>query len=878
MRVGREQWPLKGRDDLVATLLTRLESSSIALFGEPGVGKTRIASEVASRLAAEGRKVERVLATDASRRVSFGAFSRLVPMMPASDLLVTLEHTARAISARAEGSGLLIVVDDAHHLDEPSLALLQRLLVEEGLRLVITARADASSEEITDLWKDGLAERFDVGPLDRTAQDEIVFQVFPTHPDGRLLDRLWDLALGRPLFLRELIHAGDSSGAIRVDADGAHLVGELQPSDRLIDIIEARLAALPDDQRAVLEAIALAEPVPIHIVSRLAGSQSLARLERERVLRTTVLGGNEVIRLHHPMYGEVLRSQMSIAHRRNLTQKVVSAVDDEDMRAPGAALTMASWLLDLGERPEHNVAVKAAREALGRSDPDLARRLARIASEQETSVEALVALGRASSVQGDASAEETFRVALETARDDHERVEAGLALARHLVWVERKIEEGSELLSAMLEDVSAGGRRAQLRVELASYSAVKGDMALAREIADDAASDPSSDQPTQLEGLIWSTLASSMLGRFKGIEPKLGRGERLAGELHATVPLALDQLQINRAMYRRFVDVRQALATVGEGLEQSTSRRGPTGLWHVMSAWMHLPMGNIGQALLSAERGIRDAQVFDPFNNLAMARCVRCIGLALGGSPALARKRLAAEEADRLEPRTRTWFDQAEVWSIANGGDTETAAERALEAARRARDGGLTVWSCELAFIAVRLGSSETAADLVGDLYHEMTDAPIPELFVKGAEASAFRSPSDMAELARCLEALGETAAAIDMLAIASARSSGQQANRFAVEAMTLLHRSGDLHTPAIQELEDPLSPRERQVAVLAGGGLTSRAIADQLYLGVRTVDNHLSRVYRKLGLGGKDELGPVFLLGAEDASVSAFFAQETPI
>jgi len=45
-------------------------------------------------------------------------------------------------------------------------------------------------------------------------------------------------------------------------------------------------------------------------------------------------------------------------------------------------------------------------------------------------------------------------------------------------------------------------------------------------------------------------------------------------------------------------------------------------------------------------------------------------------------------------------------------------------------------------------------------------------------------------------------------------------------------------------------------VARLAASRLRSREIAEQVGLSVRTVDNHLTRVYRKLGISGRDELG----------------------
>jgi len=52
-----------------------------------------------------------------------------------------------------------------------------------------------------------------------------------------------------------------------------------------------------------------------------------------------------------------------------------------------------------------------------------------------------------------------------------------------------------------------------------------------------------------------------------------------------------------------------------------------------------------------------------------------------------------------------------------------------------------------------------------------------------------------------------------------------------------------------------PLTNREREIALLAASGQTSRAIAEQLYLSARTVDNHLGRIYEKLGVSNRAEL-----------------------
>ena len=61
----------------------------------------------------------------------------------------------------------------------------------------------------------------------------------------------------------------------------------------------------------------------------------------------------------------------------------------------------------------------------------------------------------------------------------------------------------------------------------------------------------------------------------------------------------------------------------------------------------------------------------------------------------------------------------------------------------------------------------------------------------------------------------------------------------------------------------EPLSRREREVADLAATGASSREIGERLFLSARTVDNHLTRVFDKLGVRSRGDLPAA--LAAED-------------
>jgi DNA-binding NarL/FixJ family response regulator len=62
----------------------------------------------------------------------------------------------------------------------------------------------------------------------------------------------------------------------------------------------------------------------------------------------------------------------------------------------------------------------------------------------------------------------------------------------------------------------------------------------------------------------------------------------------------------------------------------------------------------------------------------------------------------------------------------------------------------------------------------------------------------------------------------------------------------------GTSGAPAPPAAVGDLSPRELQVLELVAAGLTNEAIAERLFLSVRTVEHHLSNIYSKLRLSGK--------------------------
>jgi DNA-binding CsgD family transcriptional regulator len=102
--------------------------------------------------------------------------------------------------------------------------------------------------------------------------------------------------------------------------------------------------------------------------------------------------------------------------------------------------------------------------------------------------------------------------------------------------------------------------------------------------------------------------------------------------------------------------------------------------------------------------------------------------------------------------------------------------------------------------------------------------------------------------------------AAADAVVAHRAAGHARAAAGAAVRARALAEQCEGARTPALVAVdEDPdvatLTRREDEVARLAAAGLSSKEVAERLFLSVRTVDNHLQRVYAKLGVSSRREL-----------------------
>jgi len=147
-------------------------------------------------------------------------------------------------------------------------------------------------------------------------------------------------------------------------------------------------------------------------------------------------------------------------------------------------------------------------------------------------------------------------------------------------------------------------------------------------------------------------------------------------------------------------------------------------------------------------------------------------------------------------------------------------------------------------------------------------DSPLVSARARHAAAARARDARELAGAADDFEALGA------MLLAAEAASGAADAFSRAGDrraATAALRHANDLAaacegaaTPGLVQVASavPLSGREREIVTLAAEGMSSKDIAERLYLSVRTVDNHLQHAYAKLGVSSRAGLAQA--LGSE--------------
>jgi len=187
------EWPLIGRErelEVLRRWLSGDDRRGVVLAGPAGVGKTRLAVECLAEAERAGLPNARVSATRAAAHLPFGAMAPLLPAadgpgVGVGDQANFLRRCCRAVVERAGSRRFVLLVDDAHLLDDASATLVHQLATTGAAAVLATVRVgEPAPDPVVALWKDGLAERIDIGGLGPDGVEEVLTVVL-----GGPLDR-----------------------------------------------------------------------------------------------------------------------------------------------------------------------------------------------------------------------------------------------------------------------------------------------------------------------------------------------------------------------------------------------------------------------------------------------------------------------------------------------------------------------------------------------------------------------------------------------------------------------------------------------------------------------------------------------------------------
>ena len=466
---------------LVASMRDEGRGGALLLRGDPGLGKTRLAEELARAAsqagcavhqasivdfgAAQGRDAVAALARSLAgvapgdgggaaraaldRAVADGRVageheplmadltgapqregSRFAAMDPATRARGRVEALAETAVRAARLRPAVLVVEDVHWAAPPvleALASLAERTREHPLALVVTSRRDG--DPISGAWPEDRCERLDLEPLSTDEALELARVLVEAQPE--MARRCVERAQGNPLFLSQLLQSG---------ADGAALPATIA------NVVLARLDRLPGDAKATLQAAAVIgvrfDPSLVAaLTGRAAGfDEAIARA----LVRPS--GAPDELMFAHALIRDGAYASLLHSARRELHRRAAAWFDGRD-----PALRAAH--LDRAEDPAAAEAyLQAARAAAVALRHEAALALARRGAELEAPRairHTLASLeGELARELGDAPASvAAHERALALAADDAERCEAhvGVAAAHRLTSA---VEPGLAALDA----------------------------------------------------------------------------------------------------------------------------------------------------------------------------------------------------------------------------------------------------------------------------------------------------------------------------------------------------------------------------------------------------------------------------------------------
>jgi DNA-binding CsgD family transcriptional regulator len=803
---------------------------------------------------------------------------------------------------------LAMLVDDLQWADRPSLRFLAYLADRIGdlpLLLVATFRQGEEPADqralmaLRDIADDSLLRP-------DSLSDEGVAEIVVSHlpdADPSFCEACARVTGGNPFLLVELIDQVRADGS-RPNWATARRLAEMAP-ESVLNAVVARLGAMPESSRAVASAVAvLGDGAPLAQVATFTGLDLDAASRAADLLSAVHLfHPGAPLSFVHPLTASAVRTSMSPLHRGEAHRRAAAILRDQGAsdEAVAAHLLVAPPASDSSAV---EVLRSAARKAVASGDAESAVRMLRRALAEQPAAElypgVLGELGEAELSAGLPQAGERIEAAIGATDDPARRRQLSLARARAL-YSDGRYRDAAETLAVSLQETD--GDDPALADELeAAYTAAA---SLVPELAEDAVRRGerlllrAAETPTaaQRAALAHVAMQAALRGQDRGSVTSLaelawGEGALLDDDSADGLswPLLTGALLFVDALERDLEICDAALATA-----QRVDSPAAYASASYCRAWPLYEQGRILDAAADAQAAL-DARP---------AGCRTYLRTAYGALACchIQRAELAHAETaltfighPQVESSVHLLFllDVRAQLRLAEL-RPEEALQDALDAGRRLQEDygisspGGVAWRSTAALANLALGQRARAHELASEELELARAAGITRVMVRDLRVLGLAERGN-----RGLELLGEAVALAgaaagprleQIHALIDLGSALRRANRradarpplrkaldlsyrggaaaAAVRAQNELSATGARPRRALLTGAASLTPRELRVGELAAKGLTTKAIAELLFVTPKTVEYHLRHVYQKLNISSRAEIARA--LGLDD-------------
>jgi DNA-binding CsgD family transcriptional regulator len=902
---------LRGRDPERAVLDRLLDearagqSGALVLRGEAGVGKTALLEHVIE--SASGLTVVRAVGVESEMELAYAALHQLcAPLLDRVDRIPGPQRealettfglrvgavpdrfvvglaTLSLLSEAAQERPVVCVIDDAQWLDRASAQVLafvaRRLVAESVVMLAGTREPTGRYGRLAELVVKGL------GDVDARA---LLASVIPGRLDERVADQLLAEARGNPLALLELPR-GLSSAQL---AGGFGLPGALSLSGKLEERFANRLEGLPEDTQQLL-LVAAAEPTgDPELLWSAAARLGIADAVLDPAESAGLIELDGRVRFRHPLVRSAVYRAASPHQRRRVHRALAEATDaraDPDRRA---------WhLAEATAGPDEAVAVELERAAgraqarggLAAAAAFLERATALTADPQRHTERALAAAQTHFEAGALDEALALLGAAEPCAVDD---VQHRVHLLRaQIAFASRRGSDAPPLLLKAARELEAVDPSLARATYLEALSAAMFAGRLARgggvvEISEAALAGPEPPESLRPSDLLLQGLAVRFTEGYAAGAPILK--EALSAFRRETI------LPPEEARWLWFASWIALFLFDDEA-------------WTVLST-RHLDLVREAGALTALPFVLANrSSVYAFFGELGAAAAyeeelravTEATGIATVPYGALALTALRGHEAELTE-LIRTTVSDAQgrgeglavtvteflSGTLYLGLGRYDAALTALGQAERYHEEGAAIWALiELIEAAVRSGQPQLAGGAMervaettrasGTAWALATEARCRALLSEGDAADTddlyhkaiqqSGSTSLRVHLARAHLLYGEwlrrerrRREAREQLRTAFEMFNAMGIEAFAGRAERELLATGERVRKRSVETREDLTAQEVQVARLASDGLSNVEIAGRLFISQHTVAYHLRKIFHKLGIASRSELGRV--------------------